>query len=321
MVVALAAALTACSRRSPSMLDAKGPEAHKIAGIWWLMVGLAAAVYVVVAGFILVAAFRGRGTEGGRPSRIRDSAFIWVGGIIVPAVILLVLGAATVQASNNLRKPEQDPLKIEVVGKRWWWSVTYPDQGFATANEVHVPVGRPIELGLDSDNVIHSFWVPQVGGKLDLIPGQHNVWRFSVNKAGVYQGACAEFCGLQHARMRFLLVAQTPASFDTWALRREHAPPPPTSELAAEGELVFTSSSCAGCHTVRGTTAQGVIGPDLTDFGSRRTIGANTLPNTAGDLAAWIADSQTIKPGNLMPPITLQPRELQALVAYLRSLA
>ena len=312
----------ACStKRSPSIVDPKGSEAHKIAGVWWLMCGLAAGVYVIVGGFILVAAFRGRGSATGKPSRIRDNTFIWVGGIIVPALILLVLGAATVQATNNLRRPEKsDPLRIEVVGKRWWWGVTYPQHNFTTANEVHIPVGRPVEIGLDSDNVIHSFWVPQLGGKVDLIPGQHNVLRLKATKEGTFRGECAEYCGLEHARMNFLVVAQSAASFDTWALRHQQSPSGPDNQLAANGQMVFTRAPCAGCHTIRGTTAQGTIGPDLTDIGSRLALGANTVPNTEGYLAGWIANSQTIKPGNLMPPIALSANDLQALIAYLRSL-
>jgi cytochrome c oxidase subunit 2 len=320
VLVLLATLLVACSKRSPSIVDPKGTEAHKIAGVWWLMCGLAAAVYVVVGGFIVVAAFRGRGTTGGKSSRVRDSTFIWVGGIIVPAAILLVLGAATVQASNSLRQPEKNPLRIEVVGKRWWWSVQYPDFNFTAANEVHVPVGRPLEIGIDSDNVIHSFWVPQLGGKVDMIPGQHNVWRGTATKEGTYRGECAEYCGLEHARMNFLVVAQSAASFDAWALRHQQPPSGPDNQLAANGQMVFLRAPCAGCHTIRGTAAQGTIGPDLTDIGSRLMLGANTVPNTEGYLGGWIVNSQTIKPGNLMPPIPLSSNDLQALIAYLRSL-
>jgi len=320
VVVLAGSVLASCSKSSPSIVDPKGSEAHKIAGVWWLMCGLAAGVYVVVAGFILVAAFRGRGTVDGRPSRIRDSAFIWVGGIIVPALILLVLAAATVSASNNLRDAEPNPLRIEIVGKRWWWEVRYPDQNITTANEIHVPVGRPLEIGLDTDNVIHSFWVPQLAGKLDLIPGQHNVWRGKATKEGTYRGECAEFCGIQHANMNFLLIAQTPASFDTWALQHQQAPSGPSTELEANGQVVFMRSPCAGCHTIRGTPANGTIGPDLTDIGSRRTLGANTIPNDTGHLAGWIVDSQTVKPGNLMPPVPLNSEDIQALLAYLKSL-
>ncbi|HEV3354913.1 MAG TPA: cytochrome c oxidase subunit II [Acidimicrobiales bacterium] len=321
LAVVLLTTFVACStKRSPSIVDPKGSEAHTIAGVWWLMFGLATAVYVIVGGFIIVAAVRGRGTKEGRPSRVRDNTFVWVGGIIVPAVILVVLGAATVHASNSLRKPETNPLRIEVVGKRWWWAVSYPDQKFDTANEVHIPVGRPIEIGLDSDNVIHSFWVPQLGGKVDLIPGQHNVWRFKATKEGTFRGECAEYCGLEHAKMNFLVVAQSAASFDTWALRHQQPQSEPASQLAANGQVVFMRAPCAGCHTIRGTTAHGTIGPDLTDIGSRLTLGANTVPNTEGYLSGWIVNSQTIKPGNLMPPIPLSSNDLQALVAYLRSL-
>ena len=320
-VVALMLAFLACStKKSPALTDPKSTEAHTIANVWWLMCGLAAAVYIVVAGFILIAALRGRGSETGKVSRVRDSTFIWVGGIIVPAVILLILGAATVHASDTLRRPEKDPLRIEVVGKRWWWSVSYPTYGFTTANEVHVPVGRPLEIGLDSDNVIHSFWVPQLGGKVDLIPGQHNVWRLKATKEGTFRGECAEYCGLQHAKMNFLVIAQSAASFDTWALRHQKPPSEPVSQLAANGQMIFMRAPCAGCHTIRGTTANGTIGPDLTDIGSRLALGANTVPNTEGYLAGWISNSQTIKPGNLMPPIPLSASDLQALVAYLRSL-
>ncbi|MCU1450447.1 MAG: cytochrome c oxidase, subunit [Acidimicrobiales bacterium] len=320
VVVLAGGVLASCSKHAPSIVDPKGTEAHKISGIWWLMCGMASATYIVVAGFILVAAFRGRGTVEGRPSRVRDSSFIVIGGIIVPAVILVVLAAATVNASNNLRRPEKNPLRVEVVGKRWWWAVTYPDQNITTANEIHIPVGRPIEFALDSDNVIHSFWVPQLGGKLDLIPGQRNVWRVKATRAGTYRGECAEYCGIQHARMNFVVIAQTPASFDTWAIQHERPPAEPAGQLEANGQQVFMRAPCAGCHTIRGTVANGTIGPDLTDIGSRRTLAANTIPNTPGYLAGWILDSQSVKPGNLMPPISLEPRDLQALLAYLRSL-
>ena len=312
--------LVACSSKSPSITNAKGTEAHTISNIWWLMCGLASAVYLIVGGFIVVAAFRGRGTEAGKPSRIRDSTFIVVGGLLVPAVILLVLGGSVVYASNNLRQPEKNPLRIEVVGERWWWAVSYPGQRITTANEIHVPVGRPLEIGIDSDNVIHSFWVPQLAGKVDMIPGQHNILRVTATKAGTYRGECAEYCGLEHARMNFLMIAQPAAEFDAWVVRHQQPPTGPSDQLAATGQMVFLRESCAGCHTIRGTTADGTIGPDLTDIGSRLTLGANTIPNTDGYLSGWIVNSQTIKPGNLMPPVPLNSKDLQALVAYLRSL-
>jgi cytochrome c oxidase subunit 2 len=312
--------LVACGKASPSIVDPHGSEARRIAGVWWLMFGLAAAVYVIVAGFIIVALVRGRGTESGRPSRVGEDAFIWVGGVIAPVAILAVLATVTVTTTGALRNPHKGELHIEVVGKRWWWDVSYPDQHFKTANEIHIPVGRPVAIGLDSDNVIHSFWVPQLAGKMDQIPGQHNVLRFTAEKAGTYRGQCAEYCGLEHARMSFLVIADPPGIFDRWLLRHQRVPSPPDNDLAAKGELVFLRSPCAGCHTIRGTAAQGTVGPDLTDFGSRHWIGSLTVQNTRANLSGWIADSQSIKPGNLMPPISLEPGDLDAVVAYLESL-
>lgn len=323
MVVVALAGLAACSRQAPSALDTKSPEAERIAGVWWLMFGLAAAVYVVVAGFILVALLRGRGTEDGRRSRISDNHFIWLGGIVVPVVILGVLAVVTVKSTTDLRASAagtEKPLVVDVVGKRWWWEVRYPEFGIVSANEVRVPVGRPVTVRLRSDNVIHSFWVPQLGGKMDLIPEQTNIHRFTAQQAGEYRGQCAEFCGLQHANMNFLVIAEPPAQFGRWAAQHRVPPQNPANEEAARGQAVFMRSSCAGCHAVRGTDAKGDFGPDLTDFGGRRSIGSLAVPNTPGHLAGWIVDAQSIKPGNLMPPITLEPQEVDDLVAYLQSL-
>jgi cytochrome c oxidase subunit 2 len=225
-----------------------------------------------------------------------------------------------VNATAHLRKPERNELRVEVVGEQWWWRVTYPDQNIETANEIRLPVGRPIEIGLDSDNVIHSFWVPQLAGKVDTIPGQHNTLRFTITKAGTYRGQCAEYCGLQHANMALLVIALPADEFDRWALQHSQAPSGPTSELQERGQLAFTSLPCAGCHTIRGTSATGTKGPDLTDFGERQSIGAETVPNNTGNLAGWIVNSQSIKPGNQMPPISVGSGELQALIAYLQSL-
>ena len=312
--------LAACSSNAPSSLNPKGSEAREIAAVWWLMFALATAVYVIVAGFIVAASLRGRRTEEGRPSRITDDAFIWVGGIIVPALILAVLAVVTVRSVGRVRTREPGALRIEVVGKQWWWAVSYPDQGVVTANEVRVPVGRPIQVDLLSDNVIHSFWVPQLAGKVDTIPGQRNTLRFRVTEPGVYRGECAEYCGVQHARMAFQVIAEPSQEFDRWMTRRRQPQAEPASELAARGRVVFERESCAGCHAIRGTAARGTAGPDLTDFGSRRTIGAATVPNTRGYLTGWIANAQVIKPGNLMPPIALAPDELTALTEYMESL-
>ncbi|MEA2827715.1 MAG: cytochrome c oxidase subunit [Actinomycetota bacterium] len=328
--VLVAVALPACGKDSPSILDHHGPEARHVAGVWWLMFGLAAAVYVVVAGLVVIAIVRGRRTstpaEDGAAvvragtDRRSESAFIWAGGIVAPVVILAILAVVTVTTTRDVRRAQDGELQVEVTAKRWWWDVRYPESGVATADEIHIPVGRPIDVVLRSDNVVHSFWVPQLAGKLDAVPGQTNHLRFQASTPGTYLGECAEYCGLQHARMGFIVIADAPADFDRWLARRSGAGTGPTSEATAEGQLVFMREACAGCHAIRNTQATATLGPDLSDFGSRQWIGSVTLPNTRGNLAGWISNSQTIKPGNLMPPISLEPDELDALVAYLESL-
>jgi cytochrome c oxidase subunit 2 len=314
--------VAACGDDSPSALDPKGSEAEELAGVWWLMFGLAIGVYVLVGAFIVVGALRGRRRAGGRPSRISDGTFIWVGGLIVPALILAVLAVVTVDSTNDLRRrAPEGTLRIQVEGRQWWWAVTYPDHDVVTANEIRVPVGQPVAIELTSDDVIHSFWVPQLAGKLDTIPGQVNELVFVAKEAGVYRGQCAEYCGIQHAHMGLEVIAEPVVDFERWVSRHQRPPSEPASELVARGQAVFMSSACAGCHTVRGTEARGRLGPDLTDFGGRRTIGAATVPNTRGYLTGWILNAQSLKPGSLMPPVALSSSELQALVAYLESLA
>lgn len=319
VVATCCAAVTSCGKGSPSILDTHGSEARTIAGLWWLMFGLGAAAYAIVAGFIIWAILRGRRREAGDGPVSDDQWIVW-GGIAIPVIILGILAVSTVQATAELRRPSANAVHLEVVGKRWWWQVTYPDYHFATANEIHVPAGQPLEIGLDSDNVIHSFRVPQLAGTVDLIPGQHNVLRFTPRTPGTYRGVCAEFCGIEHARMEFLVIVETPGDFQRWVSREQLTPSPPDGESAAAGQLVFVRQSCAGCHTIRGTQAAGTVGPELTDIGRRTTLGAATIPNTPGNLAGWISNTQSVKPGDLMPPISLDAQDLNNLVAYLEGL-
>jgi cytochrome c oxidase subunit 2 len=311
-------ALAACAGSSPSTVHPEGSESREIANVWWLMFGLAVAVYLVVAALIVYALLRGR-RKSTEPSRLRENTFIWVGGVVVPAVILFVLGVVTVTTSNAIRKPSSHALAIDVTGHDWWWSVTYPDDRIVTANEIHVPVGQPLDISIRSDDVIHSFWVPQIAGKVDAIPGQPNRLRVTVEKAGTYIGECAEFCGLQHAHMGFSVVAESAGDFERWVTRNQQPAPEPTSDLVERGELVFTSSACAGCHTIDGTTAQGTRGPNLTHVGTRQTLGARTIPNTPSEMKRWIENPATFKPGVKMPPAELSNDQVEALVAYLQS--
>jgi cytochrome c oxidase subunit 2 len=270
---------------------------------------------------VISASLRGRRVSAEERERtIRDDMFIWVGGIIVPVLILALLAVVTVHTGAALRNVKSGELKVEVTGERWWWRVRYFDPSFETADEIHLPVGRPVAIGLDSGNVIHSFWVPQLAAKVDTIPGQHNVLRFTPQKVGVYRGLCAEFCGIQHARMQFLVVVESAADFGRWTARRQRPAAEPTSELAARGRLVFEREACAGCHTIDGTAAQGRLGPNLTDLGDRSTIAGATVDNTPPNLIQWITNPGHFKPGVVMPPAVISSDDIRAVAAYLESL-
>jgi cytochrome c oxidase subunit 2 len=299
LVVAVALGLAACGDGSPSMFDSQGPESRSIRGVSVLMFVLAGAVYVIVSAFIVVAIVRGRRrAEQAEPAKEpKDDTFIWWGGIVAPVVILAVLAVVTIRTTQDLRA------------------------GVVTASEIHIPVGRPVDIVLTSDNVIHSFWVPQLAGKVDTIPGQVNHLRLRADEAGTYRGMCAEYCGIQHANMSYSVIAEEPAEFERWMARRSAgAGLTPASEQAARGQVVFNREACAGCHAVRGTQATATIGPDLSDFGARTTIGSLTVPNNSSNLARWITEPEKVKPGNLMPPTALSPDDLAAVIAYLEGL-
>jgi cytochrome c oxidase subunit II len=319
--VGLAAQLAGCGRTSPSVLDPHGAGADRVAGLWWLLFWISAVVFAVVAALVLVALVRRRGDRHTLVRGGGGEALIVLGGVVVPALVLTAVYVVGLRDLRALTVPAATDLTVEVTGHDWWWEVRYPGQGIVSANELHVPVGRPVRLVLTSRDVIHSFWVPQLTVKTDLIPGHTNTTWVQATRPGTYRGQCAEYCGLQHANMAILVVADPPDVFDRWlASERQPAAAVAGDPLAARGRLALEQNSCAACHTVRGTTAAGTVGPDLTHFGSRRTIGAGALPNTPGDLSGWIVDAQAAKPGNRMPPQPLTTDELQALLAYLERL-
>jgi cytochrome c oxidase subunit 2 len=245
--------------------------------------------------------------------------------VAVTAIILFVLLVLSVSTGRGLSSfATPDALHIEVIGHQWWWEVHYadpvPSQRVITANEIHIPVGRPIVLQLTSHDVIHNFWAPNLHGKRDLIPGHITSIALQADKPGAYRGQCAEFCGYQHTYMAFLILAEPAEQFAAWLERQRGPAVQPTEALQQRGQEVFLAPSCVLCHTIQGTSAAGKVAPDLTHIASRHTIAAGTLPNTTGHLAAWIIDPQHIKPGNKMPPNHLDPDDLQALLAYLESL-
>ncbi|MGC4108507.1 MAG: cytochrome c oxidase subunit II [Thermomicrobiales bacterium] len=240
-----------------------------------------------------------------------------------PAVLLVVLFILAVRTMNSIEAKHEgdDVVTIKAVGNQWWWSFEYPELGITTANELHIPTDRPVHIELESTDVIHSFWVPQLGWKMDMIPGRTNTMSFTVDTEGTFDGACAEFCGAQHAWMRLRVVASSNDDFTAWSAKEAADATAPSSLIARDGESTFMLESCAACHTVKGTAAQGKVGPDLTHFGSRETIGAGVLENTPENLEAWLRDPQAYKPGIVMPGFDrLTDEQIRALVEYLEGL-
>lgn len=304
-----------------NVFDPAGAQAALIADLGWYLILVATGVFLVVGAFMLLAGWRrgrdGRSDEGDEVPSVRP----WlIGGVAVTVVILVVTAVLDFTTMAALERPALTPRhQLEVVGKRWWWEIRV-DGTAVTANELHLPVGEPIELRLTSDNVIHSLWVPQLAGKRDLIPGQPATVWIQADREGIYRGVCAEFCGLQHANMGLVVVAEPPERFERWLEHVTADADPPTGALAQRGQAVFTREGCAGCHTIRGTPASGELGPDLTHIASRRTLGAGMLPNTEGTLGGWIVNPWALKPGVHMPPQNLTADELQALLQYLQTL-
>lgn len=301
-----------------SMLDPAGPAAHTLAGVAWsLLVGSALIFAGVMA--LLVLALRKRAGP------VNTRWWIVGGGLVFPTVVLCVLMGYTVVRSAQLtRTPPADALVVSVTGKMWWWEVRYrlPDgTEVVLANEIHIPVNRPVVVGLSSTDVIHSFWVPQLGGKMDMVPGRTNQLVLQATVPGVYRGQCAEYCGEQHARMAMHVVAHTPADFDAWLAAQAQPARAPISPLAERGRAAFITQRCTACHTVRGVAEEGRLGPDLTHVGSRLHLGAGTLRNDATAMQKWIAHVQQVKPGARMPSYGAHDKaQIEAMAAWLGGL-
>jgi len=305
----------------------QGPIAELQGRLGASMYWVSGVLWVLVTGALLWAVFRRRapGQQPDDPTgepAARTAVTLALAGTAAILFVFLFFSYATGRAMT--RRPAGDPLQIRVTGHQWWWEVEYrdsvPQHWITTANEIHVPVGKPVVLELVSGDVIHSFWVPSLAGKKDQITGQENSLWFRADRPGIYRGQCAEFCGYQHAKMGFEVVAEPPERFAQWLIQQRDTAATPTDSLARYGQQVFLSNQCVMCHAISGTPAGSRIGPDLTHFGSRRTIAAGSLPNTAGNLIGWIADPQTIKPGSGMPATGLSPRDLVAVAAYLETL-
>jgi cytochrome c oxidase subunit 2 len=311
-----------------SAIDVQGASAINIKQLIVLIVAVCSVVWALVI-VVLIRALWRRREERERPVDLdrgteRRMTRAVIAAMTATVIVVTAFTAASFFTTRALSIASHDDLTIKVRGQQWWWGVEYfgptPDRRFKTANEIHVPVGRNVRLQLEGVDVIHSFWVPSLAGKQDLIPGRPNELTLRAERPGVYRGQCSEFCGLQHAHMAFLVIAEEQAAFDNWVRsQQESATEPAEAEIAA-GREVFLSRPCAACHAIRGTSATGTTGPDLTHVGGRKYIAAGVFETTRGSLAAWIADPQTLKPGNNMPMVPLSADELRSVSAYLASL-
>ncbi|MDQ6620072.1 MAG: cytochrome c oxidase subunit II [Pseudomonadota bacterium] len=326
--VLCAAPLAARAEPSMSYLRTFGPAGDPATRLGWGL-GIVSIVVTLVITLLLLAAILRRRARPADPSALavdRDEggmAWVYI-GVGVSTVVLIGCAVWTMFTVAAVAMPlNAADLTLQVNASQWWWSVRYksdePARIFTTANEIHIPVGRPVRLELSSQDVIHSFWIPQLGGKMDVIPGQTNAMWLQADQAGVYRGQCGEYCGAQHAHMAMYVVADAPQDYLAWMRGQLQDAATPTSEPARRGAAAFLSH-CAACHAVRGTPAGGILGPDLTHLMSRSTIAAGLLPNTPGNLAAWIADSQALKPGSRMPTLALSGPDLSAVVTYLETL-
>jgi cytochrome c oxidase subunit 2 len=312
--------LVGCSGPQSTLAPA-GREAERIAEIFWWMTAGAALIWIAV---IILAVWAALAPPESHNHR-RSSFLIIGGGAVFPTIVLTVLliyGLAPIPAL--LAPAPEGSLKITVSGEQWWWRVSYQPPGgevVVLANEIRLPVGEPVEFRLQSPDVIHSFWIPSLAGKIDMIPGRLTRLALTPTKTGVFRGACAEYCGTSHALMSFYVVVHEKPAYERWLAHQQTPAAPPGAAGAARGQELFLANGCGACHTIRGTSAKGLIGPDLTHVGSRLSIGAGALPNSQNALVRWIARTDHVKPGVIMPAFGMLPQEhLHALALYLEGL-
>jgi cytochrome c oxidase subunit 2 len=304
-----------------------GMKASATLPLTWGVIAVSVVVMVVIAVLLAFAIWRRPGiARAGRMDVGPDTGgtnFLWI-GVAVSTLALFATVVWTVQVLAEIAKPPSAPgLTIEVTAHQWWWQVRYLDPDarrvFTTANEIHIPTGMPVLFKLIGGDVIHSFWVPALAGKTDMIPGQTNELWLEADKPGIYRGQCSEYCGLEHAKMAFVVVAEAPGAFEAWRAHQMALDATPAGGILASGAAYF-GDKCGSCHAVRGSGAAGVLGPDLSHFATRQTIGAGIIANTPQNLAAWIDDPQGLKPGNLMQRPELSPEQRGQIVAYMETL-
>ena len=336
ILTALVAVLcfSSCGGGIQNSINPAGPQANNLSRLWWLMFIVCSVVFVIVMIAVLLSLRNRTGESVSElapqvelpPDQERRRRNVVISASTVTVVVLFVFLIASFSAGRSMTAElaHKNGLAIEVTGHQWWWEIRYSDVDasniFTTANEIHIPVGVPVTFTLRGGDVIHSFWVPNLAGKKDLIPGKVNTIWLQADKPGVYRGQCAEYCGLQHAQMALWVIAEPQEQFNAWKQNQTQTSVPPASDSQKRGQQVFLSATCVMCHAINGTPAGSNIGPNLTHVGSRNMIAAATMSNTREHLAQWIKDSQQVKPGNKMPQQNLSDADLQSLIDYLQSL-
>jgi cytochrome c oxidase subunit 2 len=320
---AIAVAAAGCGKQSP--LDPQSGPAHDIATLWWWLFAIASLFFLGTVSLLLTSWLL-RKREGipllGKSPTL-TTGLVVVFGIAVPAIVLIgvfVVSDLVVIDKTEAPRAATTNLTVRVIGHQWFWEVRYGDTTAVTANEIHIPVKTRVNMVGTTADVIHSFWVPQLNRKIDLVPGHPNRILLYADRPGRYRGQCAEFCGLQHAHMSTYVFADPPDRFQAWLAQMKKPAPAPRTAAEREGEQVFLANQCASCHTIRGTAARGQVGPDLTHLQTRTTLAALTIPNSDANLRSWVRDPQHIKPGNKMPAIDLSGPDFEHLLAYLESL-
>jgi len=305
-----------------SALDPQSPQARVIGGVGVISTIIFVLIFVIVTGAIVYALVRFRGRDGEPdPKQVADNRKVEIIWTTIPFLIVAFLFGLTIHAMN-LADPPPPPLPdLIVTGHQFWWQANYPASGVVIANEIHIPAGKPLSVRLDSKDVLHEFWVPKLNRKLTTVPGQNNHLWLQADKPGEYLGTCSEFCGMQHAWMRFVVVAEEPAKFEQWQQAQLQPSQTPKSDAAVKGRALFQTSTCINCHAIRGVTgADAGVAPDLTHVASRKQLGAGILENTSANMRLWLKSPQHIKPGALMPDFTLTDEQLDQLAEYLSSL-
>lgn len=324
VVAALAGAalvMSGCAEDAPQdYLEPVGPIAKEADKLWDITFAIAAVVFVIVQGLLVYAIVRFRARPGREAAQFHGNTKVEVVLTVIPALILAGLAVPTVQTIFDLSVEQKGSLQVTVIARQFWWEYQYEDSEVFTANELHIPVGQPVYLTLKGEDVIHSFWVPKLAGKQDVVPGRVNHLRLEADKPGVYQGQCTEYCGLSHANMRLVVYADSREDFDQWVLDQQQPAEDPVDSLAQQGQEVFLDGACINCHAIEGTDAQARLGPDLTHFASRGTFAGALFENNERNLAAWLRDPPAVKPGAKMPDYGLSSEEIDQLVAYLMSL-